>query len=114
LRRELILVADRGIDKEFKTFTIFNKAYLDKYEKLGVRRVRPGYKFPDKDYFRWANEWYLTLPPAYKGKVTPLSKKLFGGELLYKTSTFRSSDTVAAIAGSLDYEYGTIIQKKAA
>jgi hypothetical protein len=107
LRNELILVADRGSVKEFKRFTIFNKAYLEKYGIMAYRRVRPGHKFPDNDYFRWANEVDL------EGPIQPY-KELFGGELLYTIGTIHSSDTNALIAGTPDYEYGTIIQKKAA
>jgi hypothetical protein len=103
LRKELTSAAD---GKNLKTITIFNKAYLKKYEKIGVRRVRPGHEFPDNDYFQWANEWNLKLPQAFK--------ELFGGDLYCIIGTIHSSGTDALIAGSPDYEYGTIIQKKAA
>jgi hypothetical protein len=103
LREELTPAAD---GKSLKDITIFNKAYLDEYGKIGVRRVRPGHKFPGNDYFQWANEWNLKLPQAFK--------ELFGGDLYCKIGTIHSSATDALIAGSPDYEYGTIIQKKAA
>ena len=54
LRIEMTIAAD---GERLKDITIFNKAYLNKYKEIGVRRVRPGYKFPDKDRFHWANEW---------------------------------------------------------
>ena len=102
LREELTLAAD---GERLKDITIFNKAYLKKYGKIGVRRVCPGHEFPDNDYFRWANEWNLKLPQAFK--------ELFGGDLCCIIGTIHSSGTDALIAGSPDYKYGTIIQKAA-
>jgi len=103
LREELTPAPD---GKRLKDITIFNKAYLDEYGKIGVRRVRPEHEFPDKYEFRWANEWNLKLPQAFK--------ELFGGDLYCKIGTIHPSGTDALIAGSPDCKYGTIIQKKAA
>ena len=110
LRTEMSIAAD---GERLKYITIFNKAYLKKYEKIGVRRVRPGHEFPDNDYFQWANEWKLILPPLYKNKPLPSPyKELFGGELCYMIGTTDPAWTDALIMGTPDYEYGTIIQKK--
>ncbi len=99
LREELTPAADGRL----KNIVIFNKAYLDKYEEIGVLRVRPVDEFPDKEEFFWANEWDLKLPAP---------KELFGGDLCYIIGTTNPAYTDALIAGTLDYKYGTGIKKK--
>jgi len=103
LRAELTPAPD---GKRLKNIKFFNKAYLEKYGKMAFLRVLPGHEFPDSDYFRWANEAGLKEP-------IQVYKELFGGELCYTVSTIHPANTVTAIAGSPDYEYGTIIQKAA-
>ena len=110
MREELTPAPDGG---KLNCVTIFNKAYLKEYGKIGGRRVRPEHKFPYKDEFRWANIVELTLPPRYNGKLPPMYKELFGGDLCYQIGTTNPADTDAVIAGSPDYKYGTIMQKKA-
>jgi hypothetical protein len=111
LRVELTPAAD---GKRLNTITIFNKAYLNQYKKTGGSRVPPGHKFPDKNGFRWATEVDLIQPPIYKGKLPPMYKELFGGDLCYQIGPTDPADTDALIKGTSDYEYGTIVQKKAA
>ncbi len=110
LRTELTPAAD---GERLNCITIFNKAYLNQYKKIGVRRVRPVDEFPSKDQFRWANEWKLILLPSYKDKLPPKYKELYDGELCYKIGTINPANTDALIAGSPDYKYGTAIQKAA-
>ena len=112
---ELRIEQTRAADgKRLKTITIFNKAYLKKYGKICGRRVPPGHKFPDKNEFGWGIERDLILPSHYKDKLPQKYEELFGGDLCYYIGTTDPADTDAIIIGSLDCEYGTIIQKKAA
>jgi len=92
--------------KRLKDITIFNKAYLKKYGKIGVCRMRPVDKFPDWDRFHWANEGGLE-PSGY-------FEELFGGELCYKIGTTNPANTDALIMGTPGREYGTIIQNATA
>lgn len=102
LRKEITPAAD---GERLKTITIFNKAYLKEYGKIGVCRVRPVDKFPDKGRFCWANEWGLESSRSFE--------ELFGEELCYIIGTTNPANTDALITGTPDYEYGTITQKKA-
>ena len=97
--------------KRLKTITIFNKAFLKTYKKIGNRRVCPGDELPDENEFRWATEFDLILPPSYKDMLPPMYKELFGGDLCYYIGTNNPADTDAIIKGSSDYECGTAIQK---
>ena len=108
MRVELTPAAD---GKRLNTITIFNKAYLNQYKKMGGRRVLPGHEFPESGYFQWATEVDLILPSCYKGKLPPMYEELFGGDLCYQIGPTDPADTDAIIKGTPDCEYGTAIQK---
>jgi hypothetical protein len=104
LRDELI----PGPDSErLKHIKFFNKAYLDEYEELAYYIVLSDEDFPERDAFFWRNTGQLKKPIKFY-------KELFGGDICYTVATSYPTHEDALIAGSPDYKYGTIIQKKAA
>jgi hypothetical protein len=103
LRVEITPAAD---GERLKAITIFNKAYQNEYEEIGVRRVRPGHKFLELEKFHWANKWEVDSSGYFE--------ELFGGDLCYIITTTNPACTDAFIAGSPDYKYGTAIQKATA
>ncbi len=107
LRMELTPAAD---GKKLIGIMIFNKAYVNKHKKIGLRSIRPGEEIPDKGKFRWANE--RTLTPQDK-LIPHVYKELFDGELYYTREYVYPDCSDALISGTPDYEYSTI-QKKAA
>nr|QNO54802.1 hypothetical protein FJCIDEAL_00010 [Methanosarcinales archaeon ANME-1 ERB7] len=104
LRNELTPAAD---GKDLKHIKFFNKAYLDEYKELAYYIVLSDEDFPEKEVLFWRNKAGLKKP-------IKIYKELFGGDLCYTVGTIYPAHNDALIAGSPDYEYGTIIQKKAA